>query len=111
MAREASDLVVVPKFVGLPVLEARSLASSAHLVLTSGTPDGPPLGAALTWPGRSVVTAQRPGAGASVPSGSWVVIDFINLGGGGGESGDREPRAPTPSAGALAVELREPEEP
>lgn len=103
-----ADPVVVPQFVGLSVHEARQLALSAHVVLTSGRPDGPPLGA-LTWPGRWVVTAQRPKAREEVPSGSWVVIDFINLGGGGGGAGDREPRAPAPPAGALAVELDEPQ--
>jgi hypothetical protein len=101
---QAVRVVLVPDFVGLSVDDARAVATSAHLVLTSGRPDGPPL-AALTWPGHWVVTWQRPSAGESVPSRSWVVIDFA---GRGGNAGDREPRAPTPSTGSTSAEAGEP---
>lgn len=101
MADEDNEQVVVPNLVGLPVHEARGLANDSNLVLTSGAPDGPPL-ASLTWSGYWVVTAQRPGPGEVVPTGSWVVIEFIDL--GGGEAGDREPRFPYPPVDRLAHE-------
>jgi hypothetical protein len=105
MARSASQSVVVPAFVGLSIESARGLANSADVVLTSGRPDGPPLGA-LTWPGNWVVTGQDPSAGAVVERGSWVVISFENR--GGGDSGDREPRLPRPPERRLEEELRDP---
>ncbi len=103
MARSAPQSVVVPDFVGLSIQSARGVANSADVVLTSGRPDGPPLGA-LTWPGNWVVTGQDPSAGAVVERGSWVVISFENR--GGGDAGDREPRVPRPPERRLEEELR-----
>lgn len=105
MAGRETAQVVVPSFIGLPVHEARSLADDNRLLLTSEEPDGPPLGH-LTWAGHWVVMGQRPPAGEVVVAWSWVVIDFMDL--GGGESGDREPRVPEPPFGRLAWEQAAP---
>lgn len=102
MPRSDPLSVVVPALVGLSITNARGLANSADVVLTSGRLDGPPLGA-LTWPGNWVVTGQHPSAGTVVERGSWVVITFENR--GGGDAGDREPREPRPPERSLAAEL------
>jgi hypothetical protein len=83
---------VVPDLVGLPVEEARQVATEAGVVPTSADPDGPPL-AALTWPGRYVVTAQEPGPGAAPLRWDGVVVAVRRDDGG---AGDREPRLPRP---------------
>lgn len=87
----SSEEVAVPDLVGHEVRQARRIADSSNLFITGGRPDGPPIGA-LTWPGRWVVTAQRPPAGTTVARASWIVIDVEERGGGG--AGDREPRVP-----------------
>lgn len=97
--------VVVPQFVGLHIRDARGLANAVDVVLTSGDPDGPPLGS-LTWPGQWFVTGQQPSSGTVVASGSWVVITFEERGGGG--AGDREPRTPRPPTPHLAAERDHP---
>ena len=93
--------VALPDLVGLEVRRARGVADSLNLFITSGNPDGPPI-SALTWPGRWVVTSQRPSPGTMVPRASWIVVDFEERGGGG--AGDREPRVPDPPAGTIRVE-------
>ncbi|MGH9089049.1 MAG: PASTA domain-containing protein [Acidimicrobiales bacterium] len=105
MSHPDPQTVVVPQLIGLPVGEARSLADAAELILTSGAPDGPPLGS-LTLTGYWVVTEQRPPAGTAVEPASLVVIDFED--GGGGEAGDREPRTPRPPTRLLTAECNEP---
>lgn len=96
-----SELVAVPDLVGLEVGEARGLADSVDLFVTGGNPDGPPI-SALTWPGRWVVTAQRPSPGALVRRAAWIVVDVEKR--GGGDAGDREPRVPRPPAGTILAE-------
>jgi hypothetical protein len=90
--------VEVPDLVGLEVRQARRIADSFDLFITSGSPDGPPVGA-LTWPGRWVVITQNPSPGTIVPRASWVVVEFEQRGGGG--AGDREPRRPDPPLGTI----------
>lgn len=97
---ESASLVTVPDLVGLEVPQARRLADSLDLFITSGNPDGPPIGA-LTWPGRWVVTAQRPPRGALVARAAWIVVDVEER---GGEAGDREPRIPNPPEGTILAE-------
>ena len=101
---DLSERVVVPQFIGLPILHARGLANVAEVILTSGEPDGPPLGS-RTWPGRWVVTEQDPEAGGEIARHGYVRVRCERRD-DGGESGDREPRAPTPPEGQLALERR-----
>lgn len=54
-----SECVIVPVLRGLLVDAAERVGHEAGVIVTSGNPDGPSLGT-LTWPGRSVVTAQSP---------------------------------------------------
>ena len=96
--------VVVPDLVGLPVEEARRVATEAGVVPAAADPDGPPL-AALTWPGRYVVTAQDPEPGAVLLRWDSVVVDVRPDDGG---AGDREPRRPHP---ALLVDRAEEDRP
>jgi hypothetical protein len=91
--------VEVPGLVGLAVPAARALGRQAGVVVVAADQDGPPL-SALTWPGRWLVTAQRPAAGTLVARGGDVVIDFEERPGGGG-AGDREPGRPLPDPDAL----------
>lgn len=98
---ERLERVAVPALVGVEVGQARILADSVDLFLTSGDPDGPPIGA-LTWPGRWIVTRQQPSPGTMVPRASWVVVGFEQR--GGGEAGDREPRWPIPPEGRILAE-------
>jgi hypothetical protein len=90
--RRSAEPVVVPDLVGLAVEEARRVATEAGVVAASGDPDGPPL-AALTWPGRFVVTAQQPPPGTSALRWDSVVVVVRPDEGG---AGDREPRRPRP---------------
>jgi hypothetical protein len=94
--------VAVPDLVGLEMRQARGVADSLDLFITSGNPDGPPI-SALTRPGRWVVIAQHPWPGTIVPRASWIVVDFEERGGGG--AGDREPRVPDPPVGTIRREL------
>ena len=93
--------VAVPDLVGLEVRQARGVADSFDLFITSGNPDGPPI-SALTWPGRWVVTAQRPSPRTVVPRASWILVVFEER--GGGQAGDREPRVPDPPEGTIRLE-------
>ncbi|MGW2645045.1 hypothetical protein ACWC2T_08995 [Streptomyces sp. NPDC001393] len=97
-----ADEVTVPDVVGLIVTRARDVAWEAGLVIAAGDPDGPPV-RALTWPGVWVVTAQRPAPGSRMRRRGSLVIDFKEL--PDGESGDREPRRPSPDLDVLAAEL------
>lgn len=96
---------VVPHLMGLPFAAAREMATAAGVVLTSGAPDGPPM-EAMAWPGTWAVTRQWTPPGARVPFGSLVIVELVRTdGGGGGSSGDREPRLPTPPTGARPIRL------
>jgi hypothetical protein len=101
--RRAADPVVVPDLVGLEVDRARQVATEAGIVAASADQDGPPL-AALTWPGRYVVTAQDPAPGAVLLRWDSVVVHVRPDDGG---AGDREPRRPLPDS----LVAREPERP
>ena len=85
-----ADPVVVPALVGLTVDDARRVATARGVVPASADADGPPL-AALTWPGRYVVTAQEPGPGAVLHRWDSVVVRVRRDDGG---AADREPRRP-----------------
>ncbi len=101
---------VVPHLVGLPFDAARELATAAGVVLTSGAPDGPPVGL-MAWPGTWVVARQWTPPGARVTFGALVVVELVRTdggGGGGGDSGDREPRMPVPPSGLRFDRLRPP---
>jgi hypothetical protein len=89
----AADPVVVPDLVGLTVEEARQVATGAGVVPASADPDGPPL-AALTWPGRFVVTGQEPQAGTVLLRWDSVVVEVRP---DDGRAGDRVPRKPPPA--------------
>jgi hypothetical protein len=88
----AADAVVVPDLVGLTVEEARDVATAAGVVPASADPDGPPL-AALTWPGRFVVTGQQPPPGALLLRWDSVVVEVRP---DDVPAGVREPRVPPP---------------
>jgi len=92
--------VVVPNVIGMTWDTARKILMDKTLVAVGPDPDGPPLGA-LGWP-NGVVTDQSPEAGAKVPPGSPVTV-WLDRGGGG--SGVREPRRPSP-APKTAREMR-----
>lgn len=99
---------VVPHLVGLPVDAAQELAAASGVVLTSGAPDGPPVGV-MAWPGTWVVARQWTPAGARVTFGALVVVELVRTdGGGGGNAGDREPRDPVPPSGVRFDRLRLP---
>jgi hypothetical protein len=102
--------VIVPDLVGalltLERFDGFRLASGHELQLVSSDPDGPPVGV-MIQEGGWLVLAQRPAAGTIVERGSTVWVTAMR-GGGGGEAGDREPRDPSPPAGALTVQLDEP---
>ncbi|MER7846487.1 hypothetical protein ABTZ03_21305 [Kitasatospora sp. NPDC096077] len=109
----------MPDLVGLELATARRVAGEAGVVLAPPDPDGPSL-RALTWPGQWTVTAQslppgsamryrgslvvefRPGAPSTATPGTPPPGDS-----GGEESGDREPRLPKPSPGAVGAERQE----
>ncbi|AUG75140.1 hypothetical protein CFP65_0157 [Kitasatospora sp. MMS16-BH015] len=113
---ENARLVRVPDVVGLEIDAAREVAGKAGVVLAPPDPDGPSL-RALTWPGQWTVTAQHPAPGSAMRYRGSLVVEFrpgapVDAAPdspppgdtGGGESGDREPRLPKPSPGALGAE-------
>ncbi len=102
-----TDIVTVPDVVGLPMEEARKVASAAGVVLTQPDSDGPPL-AALTWPGDFLVTGQTPGVGTRLWRWDSVVVSWRAVNGGDG-AGVREPRRPIPSQDTFAAPLPESE--
>jgi hypothetical protein len=102
MAGDSPDGVVVPDVVGLQVHHARLAVASVDLFLTTRDPDGPPIGAFSSFDGWYVI-AQVPAPGAVVPRASWIAVE-IEERGGGGESGDREPRIPASPAGVRPLE-------
>ena len=76
-----TDIVTVPDVMGLPMEEARKVASAAGVVLTQPDADGPPL-AALTWPGDFLVTGQTPGVGTRLWRWDSVVVSWRAMNGG-----------------------------
>lgn len=72
---EHGERVTVPDVVGLEMRTARKKGNEAGVALGASDPDGPPLGA-LTWPGRYVVTAQRPAPGTVIRRWGTVVVEF-----------------------------------
>ena len=98
MEEPVDGRVAVPDLVGLHVRLARDVGHDAAVVVVAADVDGPPLGS-LTWPGVWVVTGQDPVAGTRVPKWDNVRIAFRRA--DGGETGDREPRLPSPSPDQL----------
>lgn len=96
---------LVPDLVGMPVPEARDKARSSGFSLATGGPDAVPISFYLAhrrfehW----VVIGQNPLPGVLAPLRSQIVV-AIEEHGGGGESGDREPRVPRPPGGIVHVE-------
>lgn len=90
--RRRKGSVVVPRVIGLRTAGARGLIEEHGLVPVGWDADGVPY-ENLGWPDQ-VVTGQVPEAGAKVSSGSSV---RLWLAAGGGGSGVREPRRPSPS--------------
>jgi len=87
-----ADPVVVPDLVGLTVEEARQIGTGVGVVPAAADPDGPPL-AALTWPGRFVITGQEPPAGTVLLRWDSVIVEVRP---DDGRAGDRVPRDPLP---------------
>lgn len=99
-AGQAAEPVRVPALVGLLVDDARALAGSNDLLLTTANLDGPSLGS-LASPWEWTVIGQAPEAGVLVERCSWVIVELMNF--SGGDAGDREPRLPEPPTDALAL--------
>ena len=66
----------VPDLVGLTVSAARVRAREAGLTIATADPDGPPL-SAYTWPGRYVITGQRPAPGSVLRRRGTMVVEFM----------------------------------
>lgn len=98
----AREIDVVPNLVGVAVGTALAKAISAGFPLTTGDPDGTPVSFYATH-GEWVITWQTPQPGGLAPCGSPIVVD-VEERGGGGESGDREPRIPRPPGGVVRME-------
>lgn len=98
----AQETGVVPNLVGAAVDSARAKALSAGFPLATGDPDGTPVSFYAAH-GDWVVIRQTPQPGGLAPRGSPIVVD-VEERGGGGESGDREPRAPGPPSGVVRME-------
>jgi beta-lactam-binding protein with PASTA domain len=99
----AAQLVIVPDVAGLDVRQAARLAEAAGLALAPPDPDGPPL-AALTWPGKHRVVAQRPAPGTVLHRWDSLVVEVTPA--DDGSAGDREPRRPVP--GPLEAQADQP---
>jgi hypothetical protein len=92
------SLVLVPDVVGMSWDDARMALRGKELVGVAPDPEDSPLSA---WAGTDgVVSDQSPEAGARVPQGSAVTL-WLGGGRGGGGSGVREPRRPTPDPKAV----------
>lgn len=94
---------VVPDLVGRKVRDAHAKARSSGFQLTTGDPDGVPITFYMAH-GHWVVCGQSPVPGVLAPLHSQIVVDVEERGGGGGESGDREPRVPGPPGGIVELE-------
>ena len=96
---------LVPELVGMAVPEAHDKARSCGFSLTTGDPDDAPISFYMAnrrdrhW----VVIGQSPLPGVLAPLRSQIVVALEERG-GGGESGDREPRVPRPPGGIVRFE-------
>lgn len=99
MPRDDPATVTVPDLIGLTVDQARLAGLEAGVVVASADLDGPPIGTVAL--GRTVVVTQEPVPGIEVPPGDLVLVTWIDLGGGGPDAGDREPRVPPPGGQKL----------
>lgn len=99
----ARDLV--PDLVGMTVREAHGKARSSGFSLTMGDPEGVPITFYMAHGqyGHWVVIGQSPLPGVLAPLHSQIVVALEERG-GGGESGDREPRVPRPPGGIVHFE-------
>lgn len=96
----ARDLV--PGLVGLTVPDAFTKARSSGFFLATADDDGKPItyDAAHGEYERWLVMGQSPMPGVLAPLHSQIVV-AIEERGGGGQSGDREPRVPGPPGGHI----------
>lgn len=92
---------LVPDLVGMTVEDARDKARSSGFSLATGDPDSTPISFYASRGGWRIVS-QAPAAGALAPLHSAIVVEVEE--GGGGESGDREPRVPHPPGGLAHAE-------
>lgn len=95
----------VPDLVGLTVSEAHATARSCGFSITTGDPDDVPITFYLAHGelGHWVVVGQSPLPTAFAPLHSDITVTIEGRG-GGGESGDREPRVPRPPRGIIRFE-------
>ncbi len=96
---------LVPDLVGMAVGDAHDKARAAGFPLATSDPDGVPISFFVGHPGRDrwVVLAQSPRPGVLSPLHSPIVVSIEDRG-GGGTSGDREPRVPVPPGGRARFE-------
>lgn len=96
---------LVPGLVGMRVADAHSKAKASGFALVTADPDGAPITARSVRGEyeRWLVVAQSPDSGVLAPLHSQIVVDIEDRG-GGGESGDREPRVPRPPGGVAHLE-------
>jgi predicted RNA-binding protein YlqC (UPF0109 family) len=96
---------LVPDLVGMAAPEAHGKARSSGFSLTTGDPDDVPISFYMAnRPYRHwVVIGQNPLPGVLAPLHSQIVVALEERG-GGGESGDREPRVPLPPGGIVHFE-------
>lgn len=99
----ARDLV--PDLVGMTVGEAHAKAASSGFSLRTADPDGVPITFSMARHqyGHWVVMGQSPLPWVPAPLHSIISV-AIEERGGGGESGDREPRVPGPPGGIVQLE-------
>lgn len=102
---DSFGLDLVPDLVGMTVPEARDKARSSGFSLATGDPDGVPISFYMAHRqfGHWVVIGQSPLPDVLAPLHSQIVV-AIEERGGGGEAGDREPRAPRPPGGIVHFE-------
>lgn len=100
----ARDLV--PDVVGMTVGEAHAKAASSGFALRTADPDGVPITFSMAQHryGHWLVVGQSPLPGVLAPLRSAIAVTIEERGGGGGESGDREPRVPGPPGGIVHFE-------
>lgn len=97
---------LVPDVVGMTVPEAYDKARSCGFSLTTSDPDDVPITFYINRQFRHwVVIGQEPLPGVLAPLGAQIVVALEERG-GGGESGDREPRVPRPPGGIVQFEHR-----
>jgi hypothetical protein len=106
-ARETGSLGrdLVPDLVGMTVPEAHHKARSSGFSLATGGPDNVPISfyMANRRYARWVVIGQNPLPGVVAPLHSQIAVALEERG-GGGQSGDREPRVPRPPGGIVHFE-------